>query len=512
MKRLFRIAITTVLVIIMALTTVSCNKKVKKIVVDNQFAISIFNDTIPLREILNDMDSTTNSWLRVRNDSVFVYYADSVNLVLSARDLLSHIDDVNFTTSTTFTMPELVADHNHDTVITVDKFATIPFHYDDFVIEEVEMRSGLLSFAFDVNPMIESLKGLEIFSNQLLTADGNPLVLIIDTGRPSVEVNLANFRVIPQNDTVAFGARINLHIENGTYLGGTYNSSLAGSLTNVGFKTVYAIVNRTLDSVYADQTAIDYGVNGLSGSAFLPIPKVNITYRNTFGLAARADVSLLQFVNGATGLVTDLLETDHLNIDILPTNGEYRHFTVEGFTDQIDALAGYTRLDFDGRMTMAMPGEHISISDTSSVDIIADIEMPMSFKITDLRYLDTIDVDFGRDVSIDDYFDEIKFFIDYNNQIPLQVMMQGVFLQNEMAVDSLFDAGGSILYDESSTLSCVITGRKLQNMMKANKMALRLGVNTEFQTDPVMIRESQTLALRLKILTKTTEINIGGEH
>ena len=492
----------------MALTTVSCNKKVKKIVVDNQFAISIFNDTIPLREILNDMDSTTNSWLRVRNDSLFVYYADSVNLVLSAHDLLDQLQDVSFTTNTSFNMPDFIASNSQDTVIIVDKFATVPFSYEDFDIEEVVMRSGLLNFYFNVQPMIEPLRTLEIYSYQLLTADGDPLVLTIENGKPSVEVDLADFRAIPQNDTVAFGARMTLHINSGIYEGGVYQCALTGSLRNMGFKTVYAIVNKALDSIYADQTAIDYGVNGLSGSAFLPIPKVNITYRNTFGLAARADVNLLEFVNGATGLVTDLLETDHLNIDILPTNGEYRHMTVEGFTDQIDALAGYTRLDFNGRVTMAMPGEHISISDTSSVDIIADIEMPMSFKITDLRYTDTIDVDFGDDINMDDYFDEVDIFIDYNNQIPLQIMMQGVFMQNEMVMDSLFYDGGTILYNESSTLSCVMTGRKLQNMMQSNKMILRLGVNTNFQQDPVMIKESETIALRLRMLTKTSEINI----
>ena len=92
MRRFCQITILTIVAIFLAFTTMSCNKKVKKIKVDNQFAISIFNDTISLREILHEMDSTSNTWLRVRNDSVFVFYSDSVNVVLNARDMLSQVD------------------------------------------------------------------------------------------------------------------------------------------------------------------------------------------------------------------------------------------------------------------------------------------------------------------------------------------------------------------------------------------------------------------------------------
>ena len=508
MRRLYRLTIATILVVIVALATVSCNKKVKKIKVDNQFAISIFNDTISLREMLNDMDSTANSWLRVRNDSIFVFYSDSVNVVLNANDMIGRLGDVSFNTNTHFNMPDFEATNSQDTVIIVDKFMTVPFHYDDFAIEEVILRSGLLSFSFNTNPNIVPLKRLELYSYQMLTDDDEPLLLTIDYNKPGFDVDLADFKIIPENDTLAFGARVYLHLDSGIYEGGEYDCSLSGSMRHVGFKTVYAVVDKTLDSIFTTDTNIDFGIQGLSGSALLPIPKISITYRNTFGLSALGDINVLQFVNEHTGEVTNLLASDHVDVDILPTEGEYRSVVIEGLTNQIDALAGYTQLNFEGRATMAMPGQHISISDTSAVDIVADIEMPLSFKLSNLHYIDTIEVDFGEDINMNDYFDEIDFFVDYNNQIPLQIEMQGIFMKDGFPMDSLFDDGGSILYDESSTIKCVITDSKLRHFMQANKMALRLGVSTEFQEDPVIIKESETLALRLRILTKTSEINI----
>ena len=398
MRRLFKITITAILVVLVALTTASCKKQeVKKIAVDNHFAIAIFNDTVTIRDLLNDVDSTCNSWMRVRNDSIFAYYADSVNGILKASDLLdAGIEDIDFTTTTAFTMPAFEPTNNHDTVIDVARFMTIPFNYDGFSIDSVILRHGLMTFDFNVMPTIECLKRIELYSNHLLSPDGNPLVIPIDYPRRGQTFSLADFRVIPEQDTVAFGARITIHVDNGEYPGGVYDCVASGGLINVGFKTVYALVTKALDSIFTDQTAIDFGINGLSGSAHLPVPKIQITYRNTFGMTADGDINKLHFVNGRTGLVTDLLVVDHVDVDLFPTNGLYRHFTLTGFTDQIDALAGYTRLDFDGRVTMAMPGEHISISDTSSVDVIADVEMPLSFRITDLRYIDTVNIDFGN--------------------------------------------------------------------------------------------------------------------
>lgn len=500
--------------ILIALATASCKKnEIKKISVDNHFAIAIYNDTISVRDLLNDLDSTCNSWLRVRNDSIFAYYADSVNGVLKASDLLdARIEDLDFTTNTSFTMPEFNPTNSHDTVVGVDKFMTMPFNYDGFVIDSVMLRKGMMSFDFTIQPPIDCLRRIEIYSNQIVSQDGEPLVIPVDYNGRGQNVNLANYRVIPEDDTVAFNARVAIHVDGGVYEGGQYECSAIGGLTNVGFKTVYALVTKTLDSIFSDQTAIDYGINGLSGSAFLPVPKIHVTYRNTFGMMADGDITKLDFYNSRTGLLTDLLVADHVDVDIYPTNGQYRHFTMTGFTDQIDALAGYTRLDFDGRVTMAMPGDHISISDTSSVDVIADIEMPFSFKITDLRYTDTLPINFGEGVHVEDYFDEIKFFVDYDNQIPLEVQFQGLFMRNGRVIDSLFDSGGVILYDEPSTLSTVVTDRKLNNVMKSDHMIMRLGVNTDFQDEPVLIRESNAIALRMRILTKTSEIVIGGNH
>lgn len=515
MKFKFTKLIVIVLAALVVTTSYSCKRsKAKTIAVDTQFALSLLNDTISVKDMLRMMDSTANNWLRVRNDSIFAYYADSIKNVLNAGDLIGNIKDVNFHTHTGFTMPVCDPTHNHDTVVDVDKFMTIPFHYDGFVIDEVVMRKGLMNFEFDVQPALEHLKKIEVYSNQIVSEDGEPIVIGIDSkGRKSV--NLADYRIVPEDDTVAFGARITLHIENGVYPGGDYVCDLNGGLQNVGFKTIYATVTKALDSIYNDYADIDFGINGLSGSAYLPVPRINLTYRNTFGLSASSDVTTLEFVNSRTGLVTDLLAADHWVETVGPTNGEYVSKRIGNFVDNIDALAGYTRLDFNGRVIMAMPGDKITVSDTSSIDVIADIEMPFSFKISDLRYTDTIDVQFDGNGISTDLIDSLYFCLDVNNRIPLEVDVQALFMKNGVVIDSLFRGNHVIHYNANpydhsySSIECYVTDQKMRNVLRSNQMILRLGVSTEsISEDPVMIMESNNLALRMKMMTFSSEIDV----
>lgn len=518
MKFKFKTLVATALVLLTVISVFSCKKNaVKKVAVDTQFAVALFSDTVSLMQIITDMDSTTKTWLRVRNDSIFAYYVDTIRDVLKASDLLNNIEDMESTTSTNFSMPAYDPTNNHDTVIIVDEFLTVPFHYDGYNIKEVLLRSGELRLNFHVTPTIEHLQKLEIFSNQIMTPEGDTLKLTVDNDHADRTLDLSNYIVIPENDTVALGARVYLHVDSGVYPGGEYESDLEYSLKNINFKTIYGTIDKPFETIYDDQTAIDFGINGLTGSAVLPVPIINYDFCNTFGLGAVGDVTKLQFVNGSTGLVTSLLAEDMVEVEVTPTQGGWEHSRITGFTENIDALAGYTRLDFGGVVYMGLNDHDFSISDTSTVDIAANIEMPFSFKISDLCYNDTIDVNFSDASStadeIDDYIDEIDFYVDYNNKIKLDVVMQGIFMKNGVVLDSLFIEDSKLKYTTDGEIrhlpEVAVTGRKLKNVLRSNQMILRLGVSTdEISDDPVMLMDYDAVYLRLRIHTKSSEIDL----
>lgn len=517
MKINLKTLITTTLLLLMVFLGSSCKKNRTKVKVDTQFALALFSDTVSLREIINDMDSTTKTWLRVRNDSIFVYYVDTIKGVLNASDLLSNIEDVHFNTNTDFAMPPFYSTGSYDTVVTVDKFMTLPFHYDGYNIKEVLLRSGELGLDFNITPQIEYMRRMEIYSAQMLTSAGDSLKIIIDLNEKTPQViDLANYRVLPTDDTVTFGARISLNFEEDIYSGGDYTSNLSGYLKDVMFKTIYGTIEQPIDSVFQDCAEIDFGINGLTGSALLPIPIINIAYRNTFGLNAQCNIAKLEFVNTSTGLATNLLDSDVVDVSVYPTEGAWQKTMVQGLTEEVDALAGYTRLDFAGELAMHLNDQLLSISDTSTIDVAADIEMPFAFKLSDLCYNDTIAVNLsgdGNDNSIDDYIDEIDFYIDYNSKIKIDVNMQALFMKDNVVVDSLFLEENALNYsptEEISTISVIVTDSRLQNVLSADNIVLRLCASTEaISPQSVQMMNSDAIFLRIRILTKSSEIEFG---
>ena len=523
MKIKFKALIAITLVLLIAVFASSCKKnKVKKVVVDTQFAVALFSDTVSLRQIITDMDSTTKTWLRVRNDSIFAFYVDTIKDVLKASDLLDNIEDVDFSTSTHFSLPPYDPTNNHDTILEVERFMTVPFNYEGYNIEEVLLRGGHLSFGFAVTPRIEHLRQLEVYSNELLTPEGEPLRLVIDYDYTThQEVDLAGYHIMPDNDTVAFSANIYLHIDSGVYEGGDYMCDLDGGLTGVQFNTIYGTIEKPLDSIFNDRTAIDFGINGLSGSAVLPIPTIKLDYCNTFGLSAIGDITTLEFVNTSNGLVTDLLASEEVEVTVHPTQGQWRNTQIFGFTDEIDALAGYNRLDFGGMVSIGLNDQPFSISDTSTVDIAADIEMPFKFRLSDLCYTDTVAINLsGSDNNsnnVDDYIDEIDFFIDYNSKIKINVGIQAIFMKDNTVLDSLFLEKTALDYsytDDISTIPpVVVTDRRLKNVLRANQMVLRLGASTDInplqpgQPQDVQMMDTDAIFMRMRILTKTSEFD-----
>ncbi|MBO7073495.1 MAG: hypothetical protein J6W12_01100, partial [Bacteroidales bacterium] len=100
--------------------------------------------------------------------------------------------------------------------------------------------------------------------------------------------------------------------------------------------------------------------------------------------------------------------------------------------------------------------------------------------------------------------------------IKIDIDLQGIFMKNNTVLDSLFNSDHVIYYsadDNISTISVRVTGQKLRNVMRANQMILRLGASTEsISPDPVQLMDTDAIFMRMRMLTKTSEINVGGNN
>ncbi|MBR6438930.1 MAG: hypothetical protein IKS65_07105 [Bacteroidales bacterium] len=524
MRIKFTKLIPIALLFLVLISAMACKQKdVKKIMVDNQFAISLYRDTIFIGELFNQLDSTTTTWLRVDDDgNLSAFYKDTILGVVNASDFMDNVPDVDIDQSAEFSVPSFPPVPGPTVEYVIDYNMDVPLTYEEYSITSVELRSGVLSLNLTIEPQLSIVKKVELQSTSITLASGEMLKLEFNPngGENSKEVDLANSVILPDmNQNIPFIGKIYIEYDpQGGLTGGDYQCIISGGITNLNFKTLTGTTNMQ-PVTFSDKTPIDFGVSGLSGSVWLPTPDIDFAYLNTFGCNAQCDVNLLNFYSSITAETVNLLGGSDVNIELQPTSGQFYDEPITGFTSEINALGQYTELNFGGDLTLNSTGI-ISISDTSRIDLAVGVDLPLSFNITDLDYRDTIAFsasgENGNDIQ--NYLDQIDFFIDFDNQLPLNVTIEAELLNtaDPSFHGYLFKTGvtpnNTIPSGQKSTLECSVTDDStstdlvtLEEVLSADQIVLHFTVSTDgMQT----LKMEDYINVGVRILTHTSEIDV----
>jgi hypothetical protein len=153
---------------------------------------------------------------------------------------------------------------------------------------------------------------------------------------------------------------------------------------------------------------------------------------------------------------------------------------------------------------------------------VADVKMPMNFKMYDLRYVDTIDVNIsmteieneaenetepGTDMVI---FDELELKLIVENKLPIQITPLIYMVDDGVIIDSLFTGNSCIqgCFDGTPTKNALIVkivDEKIDNILSSDQLILDLRFSTEGNMS--MMNINDYVKLRLGLKTKTTQIS-----
>lgn len=515
MKRVFSKTVTAVMLISAMLAVFSCkHKDVKKIMVHNEFALSLFSDSIYIDELFDKMDSSTVNWLRVNEDGTLsAFYHDSIKGLVDAYDFLSNVEDVDFDESGTFNVNTVAPQPEPGTVTDSASYSvSIPFSYDGYSIERAVLSKGEFSMTISINPVMSEVKKIVLKSTSITMATGEHFVLDFYPASNDVTrtVDLAGCTIqVDDDSTIPFDGEVFIEYSAQSGVsGGEYQARLTGYINDLGFKQLTGVLN--LDPFeFNDKTPIDYGIDGLVGSMTLPTPNMTLSYRNTFSCGAECNVNLLNFYSSVKNDTVDLLGPGNdVDITLNPTNNEYVDEPVTGFTEYIDALGEYTELNFGGSLSLNT-GSTVTVTDESKIDLAIGVELPLEFNISDVCFRDTIDFSASGDNNFEDYLDEIDFFLDFNNHLPLTVTVETELLNDGEHSVWLFkdDASHSntIVSEGASTLTCVMRDDDLERVLEADQIVLHLTVSTEGM---VHLNVEDFIHVGIRMLTKTEDIEI----
>lgn len=531
MKKNLSLFIRALAVALVVCIVASCRQEgVKNIRVDNQFAISIFADTVTIGDLLNGMDSTSSAFIKVKEDgTIYAYYSDSIKNAVVAGDILSGLNDIYFESNSDFDVPVVPPSPVPVPVeIPLEDIFSIPFQYEGFEINSVVLKQGAIDMMISSNFNVDG--EITLTTDNIKTADGNSLAITGDldaSGVQSMNIDLTDCSILPVDNHIKFSAMINATITDG--IGGNYYFNLTGNILNVEFKTIDgAIQNTRFDFEGSEELSLSFPK--LHGDMHIATPEFTIKYINTFGFTADAFIDSLYLLDASGNSTSIINGWDELELLMHPT-GEDSYGVIDdienSLVEEINLMNDYRRMVFKGKAIVGCEevSDHM-IEENSHIDIVADITMPLELNIDNLMFADTLDLDIdlnsgdeeesNEDVDeeglhAEDVFDELEFKFVFENGLPLQIKPQAYLLVDEQVVDSLFDGntyvhaynGDNVVED---ILEIHITDDRLVNVQNANKILLNIGLSSLGEN--VVINANDYFHLRIGLKTKTTEIHL----
>ena len=202
----------------MALAFPSCKKNnVRKIEVNNSFALSLLQDEVSVSELLERMDSTSVEWVRVMPDNtVCAIFYDTIRDAVNGAKLLDRVEDIQIQNSCDVDVPvvEIPAEvaqiwtydpsyvFEYQIQVDADTMFAVNFAVEQFELNSLVMESGNL--AFHVNAAPEQTFPVQVQSavmqtNEILYNSGNGFEVSL-TNPGDVNQDLAGMIIEPLKD------------------------------------------------------------------------------------------------------------------------------------------------------------------------------------------------------------------------------------------------------------------------------------------------------------------------
>lgn len=497
----------------------SCKKnEVDKVELNNQFAISLFSDTVRISELLKVMDSSIYEFVEVAPDGgLSAYFADSITNAVTADDILQGLGDITFEFDERFELPVVPASPVPVPVdIPLDSLFSIPFVYDGYEIEAVSLKSGSININFSTNFKI--LDEFVLSTDNIKLADGSnfEVTVELDGGNHNINIDLKDSKIIPTDNNIIFSARV-VGTVSDQGIGGFYDFDVAGAVRNLHLKSLDGTIE-DLSFDFSASNALSFNLKNMYGDLKVATPQFHVKYLNSFGFLANGNIDSLYLIC-QDGEHISLFEEYPVEISLHSTGNTYDYITGldQEMVDYINLLEQYQSFYFKGNLVMTCDemSENM-ITEDSHIDIIADLTMPLEFNIENLIFIDTLNFNLSLGESeqdganiVETVFDELEFKFVFGNALPLQIVPQVYMLENGTVIDSIFEGGSHISgsFDGVNTEDVIVVrikDQQLHNIQLADQLLLKLSL-TSLGND-VVINANDYFNLKVGVKTKTTEI------
>lgn len=540
MRNKFTKTICLTLVLFIVFAAFSCKKNnVRKIEVDNSFALSLLQDEVSVGELFEIMDSTSAAWFMVLPDNtVSAIFYDTIRDVVNGAKLLDVVEDIQIKNSCDVDVPavdipaevEQIWINNpsyvfeYQTQVNVDTVFAVNFTVEQFELNSLVMESGNMAFHLNATPEQSfpvQVQSAIMQTNEILYYSGDGYEVSL-TNPGDVNQDLAGMVIEPENRMIVFSGTLNISVSidkaaydaMGGQIGGKVHIDVEGSLANILIYSINGVMSE-ITQPYSDTVDVKFGIKGLNGDLNLYRPDLKLSYVNTFGIGANVGVDSIgffvddEFGTDYTSLLKESFDVD-LNANVTtfePMTGSLSSHIV----DYINMNERYDGMMLNGIINIGGTDAE-NVNRDSHIDLAAEAVVPLKFKIGELKYTDTIEfhIDGGN---VQKFLDGMEFKFRVYNGLPLEVTMQLYVLREDEVIDSLLMPGSNVIrpsYDGQYEFCEIITSidgdERIEKILSADHLLLNISVSTE--NNVVSIKADNWVRLEIGLKTKTNGIDI----
>lgn len=397
--------------------------------VNGEIVLSLASASYTIPDLLKQFNVDTLLNFDEDGGMHFLFNYDLENVVDGTKILCYKDADVNY--SFTFQNPyPFVLPEPVDT--TVVFMQTISLESDNIGVLMAEIRSG--HFDFEISSNIMHLNQVIIHLLEFEDVNGNELQLVYNPslGQNSLDLSGVHFETVEEN-TIHFMYEVSFTMLDNTMPELNLESTLHVSDVHIremfGWVKNYAS-NSVMDTTFKLFSDKFYGVAGVCAA------NIKLRERNGFQLDARFQIDTAM-VWGEGVPPYQIFNQMPVFVDVpsSPVFNEVFSETVHGklnMTSNTAYASGIFVLNPDGEEDMVM------VSDTSTIDVKVDVDVPCSFNVENLLCADTVDMNFAN-ASLPEVIEEITLGFDFLTDLPFNMSVCAFMYDsvNNVVMDTL---------------------------------------------------------------------------
>ena len=387
-----------------------------------------------------------------------------------------------------FVLPEPI-----DTTLVFTQTVTLKSDY--IAVLMAEIRSG--RFDFEISSNIVGISQLVIRSSEIKDADGNDMCLVYNPSAGQNGFDLEGLRYeTEEENTVNLTYEVSLALQNFTEPELNFGAML--HITNL---RVREMMGRVTDYSSRNRfdTTFNLFPNKIEGVAGICDAHIKLLERNGFEMAARLCIDTA-LVSGEGVPPYDIFAQMPVAIDIPKSTGfnEVFNQSVRGNLNMVSnhaCASGLFALNPDGL------SEIVYVSDTSTIDVKVEADIPCAFNVQNVSYQDTVNMKLSE-ITYPEMIQEINLDLEFLTDLPFNFGVN-VFMfdsQNQVITDTLASnarINGS--FDgtmKSSQLVVKVTEDRVNRVLSSDRIILDFTLDTDARD--VVLNMKQCLDFAVK--------------